>query len=188
MRCSPQASLPRLSFHRLVRQAASRIAPSLACLIFFSLAAHAQTGVYAAFSASDLQVPNLGWQYGPTFGLYHDMWHAPFVGVGFDARVTLLGSGNVDMGFIGPHVQFHPHVLPIKPYVEGLIGAGKVSLGGGAPIDKTAFDYEAVFGADYTILPRIDWRVAELSFGGFSGVIDNPSPRTLSTGLVLRLP
>jgi hypothetical protein len=162
----------------------------LGCLLLFSVAAHAQTGVYAAFSASDLEVPNVGWQYGSTFGIYHDAWHFPFVGVGLDARATLLGSGNhtVDMGFIGPHVQLHPHVLPLMPYVEGLVGAGNVSLGGGAPIDKTAFAYEGVVGVDWTILPHIDWRVAELSFSGFSNVIDNPSPRTLSTGLVVRLP
>jgi hypothetical protein len=183
MRCFPQAL-----YLRFVLRFPGRVALLLGCLIFFSLAAPAQTGVYVAFSASDIQVPNVGWQYGPTFGIYHDAWHFPLVRIGVDARATLLGSGAVDMGFIGPRLELHPHVLPITPYVEGLVGVGHVSLGGGAPIDQTAFDYEGVVGADWTILPRLDWRVAEFSCGGFTGVTDNPSPRTISTGLVVRLP
>lgn len=157
-------------------------------VLCFAIGAQAQTGIYVAFGGSDLQVPSVGWQYGPTFGVYHDAWHFPFVRVGLDARATFLGSGAVDMGFIGPHVQIHPHVLPFMPYVEGLVGAGKVNIGGGASIDQTALAYEGVVGVDWTVLPHVDWRVAELSFGGFSGVADNPTPRTLSTGLVVRLP
>jgi hypothetical protein len=163
----------------------------LGCLIFFAIAARAQTGIYATFDASDFETPNVGWQYGPTFGLYHDMWHAPFLGVGFDARATLLGSGTTKafMGLVGPHVQLHPHVVPIMPYVEGLVGGGQVNVGQGvATVDKTAVAYEGVVGVDWTILPRVDWRVAEYSFGGFSSLNGSISPRTVSTGLVVRLP
>ncbi|HEX5236828.1 MAG TPA: hypothetical protein VFW25_16025 [Silvibacterium sp.] len=164
---------------------------SFSFILFSAAHAWAQTGVYAEFSGSNIEVPNVGWQYGPTFGLYHDAWHFPFVRVGLDARATLLSSSTatVDMGFIGPRLQIHPHVLPFMPYVEGLVGAGKVDLGGGtATIKQTALAYEGVAGVDWTILPHVDWRVAEFSIGGFSGVIDNPSPRTLSTGIVVRLP
>lgn len=183
MRCSP-CSLR--AFFRL------RIALLLGFLVFFSVAARAQTGVYATIDASDFQTPNVGWQYGPTFGLYHDIVHAPFVRLGFDARATLLGSGSTKayMGLVGPHVQIHPHVIPVKPYGEVLIGAGHVNVGQGfAKTDETAFAYEGVIGADWTIFPHIDWRVIEYSFGGFSGSnVGDVSPRTLSTGLVLRLP
>jgi hypothetical protein len=186
MRCSLEGSL-----HRLIHLIPGRIVLLLGCLLICSLSARAQTGIYATFNASDFQTPNVGWQYGPTFGLYHDFLHVPLLGVGFDARATLLGSGSTkaDMGLIGPHVQLHPHVVPFMPYVEGLIGAGEVRVGQGvAAVDKTAFAYEGVVGVDWTILPRVDWRVAEVSFGGFSSLNGIVSPRTFATGLVVRLP
>lgn len=163
---------------------------SFCFLVLNAAHAHAQTGVYAEFSGSDLHLPNVGWEYGPTFGIYHDAWHFPFVRAGLDARATLLDSGDVtvDMGYIGPRLEIHPHVLPFMPYVEGLVGGGNVRLDGGVRIDQTALAYEGVAGVDWTILPHLDWRVAEFSIGGFSGVMDNPTPRTLSTGIVVRLP
>lgn len=168
-----------------------RTALLLACMIGFALPGTAQTGVYAMFSASDFQSAGVGRQYGPSFGLYHDMWHLPVVHAGFDVRATLLGSGSTKayMGLVGPHLQIHPHVLPLMPYVEGLVGAGNVQVGGaGSMVSKTAVAYEGVVGIDWTILPRIDWRVIEFSAGGFSSLNASIAPRTLSTGLVLRLP
>lgn len=182
-------NLSQVPLRRLARFFRLRIALFLGCLLLLPMAARAQTGIYATIGASDFQTPNVGWQYGPSFGLYHDSLHFPFVRVGFDARATLLGSGstNAYSGFIGPHIQIHPHVIPLMPYVEGLIGAGHVNVGQGfATTDKTAFAYEGVIGADWTLLPHLDWRVAEFSFGGFTGVA-NVTPKTLSTGLVLRL-
>jgi hypothetical protein len=38
------------------------------------------------------------------------------------------------------------------------------------------------------VLPRLDWRVVEFSYGGLSALNGTLNPRTLSTGLVLRLP
>ena len=86
-------------------------------------------------------------------------------------------------------MQIHPHVIPLMPYGEVLIGAGHVNVGEGfAKTDQTAFAYEGVIGADWTIFPHLDWRVVEYSFGGFTDLHAQVSPRTLSTGLVLRLP
>lgn len=184
MRCLPRPLNP---IHRFP----FRIALLLACLIGFALPSMAQTGVYAMFSTSDFQSPGVSRQYGPSFGLYHDMWHLPVVHAGFDLRATLLGSGSTKayMGLIGPKVQIHPHVLPLMPYVEGLVGAGDVQVGGaGSAVSKTAVAYEGAIGIDWTILPRIDWRVVEFSAGGFASLNASVSPRTLSTGLVLRLP
>lgn len=168
-----------------------RLALIASFLAFFSLAASAQTGVYAEFSASDFNTPNVGRQYGPTFGLYHNVWRPPFLGIGFDARATLLGSGDTKayMGFVGPRLQLRPRVIPLMPYVEGLVGAGNVHVGEGvAVVDKTAIAYEGAVGVDWTIFPRLDWRVIEYAAGGFSSINASISPRTLSTGLVLRLP
>ncbi|HEV2464154.1 MAG TPA: hypothetical protein VGT04_10135 [Acidobacteriaceae bacterium] len=184
MRRSPRS-------HQPIHRFPFRIALLLACMVGFALPGRAQTGVYAMFSASDFQTPNVSRQYGPTFGVYHDMWSLPVVHAGVDLRATLLGSGSTKAytGMIGPKLQLHPHVLPLMPYVEGLVGAGDVQVGEGvAVIDKTAIAYEGVAGVDWTILPRIDWRVVEFAAGGFSSLNASVSPRTLSTGLVVRLP
>jgi hypothetical protein len=86
-------------------------------------------------------------------------------------------------------VEVHPHLIPVKPYAEVLIGAGQVEYGQGtAHTDSTKFAYQLLGGVDMTILPRIDWRVAEFSFGGFSALGDSFHPKTLSTGVVFRLP
>lgn len=174
--------LSRLPFQMLVL---------LACLAGLVIPSHAQTGVYAEFSTSNFNSPGIGRQFGPTFGFYHEIWHPPFFRVGFDARASLLGSGSrkAYMGLIGPQVQIHPRVLPFMPYVEGLVGAGDVNVGqGGSIISKTALAYEGVVGLDWTIFPRLDWRVVEFSAGGFGNLNASVSPRTWSTGLVLRLP
>lgn len=168
-----------------------RAALLLACLVALAASSRAQTGIYAEFSTSNFHSPGIGRQYGPTFGLYHEVFHPPFLRIGFDARASLLGSDShkAYMGMIGPQLQLHPRVLPVMPYVEGLVGAGNVNVGqGGSFISKTAFAYDGVIGLDWTILPRLDWRVVEFSAGGFGGTGAGISPRTWSTGLVLRLP
>lgn len=150
----------------------------------------AQVGVYAGFAASDYHVANVGWQYGPVFGVYFQPWAAPLVRAGVDVRASLLGSGNekVDSVLVGPRVQLHPHVLPLMPYAEILIGGGHVNLGeGSAATNKTAVEYQVAGGIDMTIFPRLDWRIAEYSWGSVQNVGD-VKPSTITTGLVLRLP
>lgn len=172
-------------------QLPARAALVLGCLIFCSLAASAQTGVYAEFSTSDFNGAGAGRHNGATFGLYHNVLRPPFLGIGFDVRATLLGSGDTKayMGFAGPRLQLRPRVIPLMPYVEGLVGAGNVHVGGGGnAFSNTAVAYEGVAGLDWTILPRLDWRVVEYSAGGFASSDASIAPRTWSTGLVLRLP
>jgi hypothetical protein len=153
-------------------------------------AARAQAGVYAGFAASDYHVPNVGWQYGPLFGVYYQPWGAPFLRAGLDVRASLLGSGSekVDSILVGPRVQIHPHVVPVMPYAEILIGGSHVNVGqGSAVIDKTGAEYQVVGGIDMTIFPRLDWRIAEVSWGSVQNAGD-VKPATVTTGLVLRLP
>jgi hypothetical protein len=152
--------------------------------------ARAQAGVYAGFAASNYHTPNVGWQYGPVFGVYFQPWAAPFVRAGLDVRASLLGSGNakLDSVLVGPRVQIHPRVVPLMPYAEILIGGGHVNLGqGSAAVDKTGAEYQVVGGIDMTIFPRLDWRIAEYSWGSVQSVGD-VKPSTVTTGLVLRLP
>lgn len=174
-----------------MRSSVTRLAFLLGCFFYLTIGAQAQTGVYATFSASDFDAPNVSWQYGPTFGIYHDFFHFPFIGAGLDARATLTGfnTSEIYSGFAGPTIQLHPAILPIKPYVEVLAGAGHVKVGQGlAATNQTAFSYEGVAGLDWTILPRIDWRVVDFAYQEFTNLSVHATPRTVSTGIVLRLP
>jgi hypothetical protein len=164
----------------------------LCFLLFgFALPASAQIGLYGTFSAANFNVPNTGWQYGSTFGIYDNHWSIPFFALGVDGRGTVVGTGSTSIvsGLVGPRLVFKPHVLPIMPYVEGLVGAGHAEAGeGSARSSATKFEYNFVGGVDYTFFPRLDWRVVEFSYGGLSSFPTSFNPRTLSTGIVFRLP
>ena len=174
-----------------------RFAPLL--LLVLALGAMAQVGVYGEFSAAKINRPNTDWIYGPTLGAYYDPWHVPFLGAGIDLRAAFLGTGSttLDSGLAGPRLVFIPHALPFQPYAEALIGVGHTRFGQGiAKQTNTDFEYQFLGGLDITILPRIDWRVVEFSYGGVSGLgrsLDpkmgsSLNPKTISTGLVVRLP
>lgn len=157
----------------------------------FSLPAVAQIGIYGEFSAADFNVPNTGWQTGTTFGIYDNHWTVPFFALGVDGRGAVVnGDGaSIASGLVGPRLVFKPHVLPVMPYVEGLVGAARADAGeGSAYSSSTRFEYNVVAGLDYTFFPRLDWRVVEFSYGGLPGFSGTFNPRTLSTGVVFRLP
>ncbi len=155
---------------------------------------HAQIGVYGEFSAADFNVPNVGWQYGTTFGIFdNDLFKIPFFALGVDGRGTVVnGDGaSIASGLVGPRLVFKPHVLPVMPYAEALVGAGRAEAGrqgSAAYTSATKFEYNFVGGLDYTFFPRLDWRVVEFSYGGLSSFNGSFNPRTLSTGIVFRLP
>jgi hypothetical protein len=151
----------------------------------------AQTGVYVDFSAAKPNVAPRNWLYGPTFGAYFDHGHLIFLSTGLDIRGSDLSSGSSSLvsGLVGPRLVLRPHILPLMPYVEALAGAGHASYGPAtARIDGTKFEYQFLGGVDLTILPRIDWRVVEFSYGGFSGLNTSFNPKTISTGIVVRIP
>ncbi len=165
----------------------------LLSLLFFcaALPACAQIGVYGSFSASNFRVPNTGWEYGTTFGIYDNRFSIPFFALGLDGRGTVVGSGSNSTwsGLAGPRLVFKPHILPVMPYVEALVGVGHADVGeGSAETSATKFEYNFVGGIDYTFFPRLDWRVVEFSYGGLSNFNGDFNPRTLSTGIVFRLP
>lgn len=156
-----------------------------------SIAAQGQNAVYGAFSASDYRLPNVPWKTGGMFGFYADPFGVPFVKAGVDLRVSLIGSGTetVDSYMGGLRVQIHPHLVRLMPYGEALIGGAHVNVGqGSANTNKTGAEYQLVGGADFTILPHIDWRVVDYSWGNVFNVGETIHPQTLSTGLVVRLP
>jgi hypothetical protein len=166
--------------------------PLLLVLTLGTLSARAQVGVYATFSAGKYDLANTGWVYGPTLGVYDDAFHFPLVSFGFDARASILGSGGstqLTSGMVGPRISAHLPLIPLKPYVEGLVGASHVVAGQGtAHTDDLFLQTGVTAGADLTIFPRLDWRVAEYSYSRFPGLDNGVNQKSLSTGLVLRLP
>ena len=195
---TPGASFVRMKFIRPALRFTSWTV--LTAALSAALPAKAQLGLYANFGAAKLNRGSSDWIYGPGFGAYVDHGHFLFLSTGIDLRGEVLGIGNstkFDAGYIGPRVVFRPHVLPIMPYVEGLVGAGHVELptsslpnaiNTGGSTSGTKFSYQFVGGVDYTILPRIDWRIAEFSYGGLSILNSSINPKTISTGIVIRLP
>lgn len=175
---------------------------ALGLVIASARPANAQLGVYANFTAAKVNGSNSDWIYGPSFGGYLDHGHLIFLSTGIDVRGEILGTGSstkFDAGYIGPRLAFRPHVLPIKPYVEGLVGVASAqvpisvppyasSASGSPTTSATRFSYQFVGGVDYALLPRIDWRVAEFSYGGLSILDGSIHPKTISTGIVVRLP
>jgi hypothetical protein len=159
--------------------------------LFAPLCLHAQLGLYGAFTAQNLGGPNNnGYDlYGGTFGGYLASGRLAILSVGIDLRGSFSRSSGAsfDTGSIGPRIALNTHILPIHPYIEGTVGLGHVDFTGAG--GATKFEYQVLGGLDFTILPRIDWRVAEYSYGALS-TIDNYNyrPKSLSTGLVLRLP
>lgn len=162
-----------------------------------SHAAGAQTAIYAEFTGGKVSAAGAPWMYGPTIGLYHDNGLG-LIALGYDVRGSFLRRGDqngtnsnasLNALSIGLRAAVTPHVLPIKPYVEALVGYGGLTVGqGGSRESASHATYQFLGGVDLTFLPRLDWRVVEFSYGRLSGLGDTYAPKTLSTGLVFRLP
>jgi hypothetical protein len=191
--------------------------PSLLRLFVFSLcvlgimssvAAHAQTGIYATFDASRRSSTNVflspptaadntatAWLYGPTVGFYYDFLHLGPVHLGSDVRGEFVHGGGFtrDSFLVGARLSVHPPLLPVKPYLQASVGLAhsKGIISGNYSNNP---EYQIAGGVDFTILPRIDWRVLEVGGGSLlnytygSGVNQTNNIVTFSTGIVFRLP
>jgi hypothetical protein len=171
----------------------------LSCILFTLLlfaagipGVHAQTAVYGQFSASRFNsnaVPIVNdWGYGGGFGLYSDFVKVPFGRVGGDIRVQFTRPASNTTLFsvlVGPRLEVHPHVISINPYAEFLFGGGHFSYGNNAP-STTQFDWRALGGVEKTVLPHLDWRIIEVSYGQLNTYSGRLRPVTFSTGVVLR--
>src|ERR1700760_4310214 len=172
--------------------------PRLHCVLFALLlfaigipAAQAQTAVYGQFSAAhfnNIPVAN-EWGYGGGFGLYSDFQKIPFGKVGVDVRMQFVRPADnttLFSGLVGPRIALHPKVVPLNPYAEFLFGGGHFTYGNNSP-STTQFDWRATGGLDKTVLPRLDWRVIEVSYGQLNTFSGHLHVVTLTTGIVLRL-
>jgi len=164
-----------------------RIALLMLMTVGLAEAAHAQVGIYGTFTGTKLDTTSAPWIYGGTVGFYRDHGLG-LIAAGFDARGEFVQRKETSLksGLVGIRLAVTPHVLPIKPYVEGLVGVGNVSVAQGS--STTAFEYKVLGGVDWTFFPRLDWRVVEFGYGGFTGDASGVHPTTLSSGLVFRLP
>ncbi|CAN5435890.1 hypothetical protein BH10ACI4_BH10ACI4_19750 [soil metagenome] len=176
--------------------------------LFSAATADAQVGVYGKLDLTHF-TNNTNkaseWFYGPGIGVYDNFLHVGPVQLGADLRGNyLFGSKDKYRSLLGGvRVAVKPPLLPIRPYVEGLVGmAGTKSTQSGSfntassvsfsSTFSTKFAYQIIGGLDWTILPHLDLRVAEVGYGRVSAVSSGVNPpsssiTTLSSGIVLRL-
>ena len=154
--------------------------------------ANAQTALYGQFSASRFNnnaVPIVNeWGYGGGFGLYSDFVKVPFGRVGADIRFQFTRPASNTTLFstlVGPRLEVHPHIISLNPYAEFLFGAGHFTYGNNSP-STTQFDWRALGGVEKTVLPHVDWRMIEVSYGQLNTYSGRLRPVTFSTGVVLR--
>lgn len=150
----------------------------------------AECGLHASFSAAAASVLKPNWQFGATPGLYCDSWKTPWSHAGFDLRLPLLGSGNTKLqsGLAGVRLRLDKVGFGFRPYGEVLIGGSHVtSIDASSAIHGNHFQHELLVGVDRKVSPRVDWRLAEISWGRITHTGHPPFPlTTVSTGLVLR--
>jgi hypothetical protein len=173
-----------------------------------TVSAGAQIAIYGKLDATHFNNnanKTSAWFYGPGLGVYYDFAHAGPIAVGADLRGDYLFSSNDRYRsiLVGARVAVKPPLLPIRPYVEGLIGAagtkstqdGTFNTSSSVSFSNTfgtKFAYQILGGVDVTVLPHVDVRLAELGYGHVSAVSSaSNSPASsvfsFSTGLVLRL-
>lgn len=166
---------------------------ALACTVKTS----AQTGVYGAFTGSDLSSIKAPYPYtqstsvkvvGGTFGIYNNFVHAGPVRLGIDLRGNILDSKGrkLNSGLGGLRVEFRAPAVPLRPYLQALAGVGDTNFGSGS-ITTTGFMYQFLGGLDLNFFPRLDWRVIEIGGGALHARNTNYPLATISTGIVLRL-
>jgi len=177
------------------------IAAALLAASTFSTA-HAQIGVYGKFNAVKVSPgpSNLyfsqGWFKGPGGGVYFNLVHLGPLSLGGDVRGDYLYNSPDkyrDVLF-GVRVGAKAPLIPIRPYAQFSAGLGSSSqpTTGGSKYNNK-FQYWIIGGVDHTILPHIDWRVAEIGYGHMTGIssgtpVAGSNLFTIGTGVVVRLP
>jgi hypothetical protein len=158
--------------------------PLLLALITTALQAQAKLAVYGTFGGEKSGLPNIGWTTAETFGLYVGVAKLGPLAFSVDGRADL--SSKIKSGLVGPRLAVRLPAIPIKPYAEVLIGASTYATFPDGLKDNGQFASRAVFGADSSVLPHLDWRVVDFSYG-LNQSANGDHAKTISTGLVLRL-
>lgn len=191
-------------------------------LLLAPLSAMAQVGIYGEFSSTHIPSPLEPQIYGVTFGGYVDKSlfpKMPFLTLGPDLRLTLQsGTAGPNAGgsapaqsilfaSAGPRLAFRLPFAGLRPYVEGLAGAGNSQIGevyndaysdthpgvfanSGNKNGGASFAGQILGGVDWRVKPRVDWRVVEFGYTPTIlsvGTNRSYSLETLSTGIVVRI-
>ena len=154
---------------------------------------------------------------GGTGGVYYDFWKLGPVKLGADLRGSILttkrgayvnfdgGGARIYSALGGVRAVFHTPVAPLKPYIEGAAGLGRSDYGllyngagvtsnsivGNSTVLRNNFQYQFFAGLDIKVLPIMDYRVAELGYGGldpFGTYSHNYPIKSVSMGFVFHLP
>jgi len=146
---------------------------------------------------------------GGTGGIYYDFLKLGPVKLGADLRGSILTTkrgANVNFNDSGTRIYsalggvravFHTPIAPLKPYIQGSVGLGRSDYGlsnttsSGQVILYNNFEYMGLAGLDIKLLPIMDWRVAELGYGGLNpfGTYGHNYPiKQVSMGFVFHLP
>lgn len=159
------------------------ILPLVVILLFSTnLDAQARFAIYGTGGGEKSGLPNQDWTGAGTFGFYYGLLHAAIFDISVDARGDL--SSDIKSGFLGPRVAVKLPVVPIKPYGEFIFGVSTYSTPAHLPVPND-FAYRYVLGLDTTILPHVDWRVADFSYA-INNSANGTHAKTLSSGLVIR--
>lgn len=147
---------------------------------------------------------------GGTGGVYYDFLKLGPVKLGADLRGSILTTKRgayVNFNGPGAHIysalggiraSFHTPLAPLKPYIQVSAGLGRSDYGlftagtvNGQTVIHNNFEYEGLAGLDIKLLPILDWRVAELGYGGLTpfGTYGHNYPiKQVSMGFVFHLP
>ena len=174
-------------------------------LLLSASASSAQLGIYGKFDVphySDQSSGSAasGWYHGGGVGIYDDFLHLGPVHLGADLRGDFASRDSYHLRSVagGLRVAGKLPLIPLRPYVEGLVGVGGTQYTGalaagisGSPYNNK-FLYEALGGLDITIFPHLDFRAVEIGVGRQSGTGSGSSAGAatlvlISSGLVLRL-
>jgi hypothetical protein len=155
-------------------------------LVSSNLRAQARFAIYGTGGGEKTEINNEGWSIASTFGFYYGFAHLGPVALSADARGDL--SRNMDSGLFGPRIALALPYFPLKPYFEVLGGISSYNTQGGGSKDTTSGNYRWVGGIDSTILPHLDWRIADYSYSGGGITQGNITrhPQSLTSGLVIR--
>ena len=147
-----------------------------------TLHAQAKFAIYGTGGGEKTGIVNQNdWNTAATFGFYYGIYHVGPLDLSADARADL--SSNIKSGLLGPRLAFHLPIIAVKPYAEVLVGGSTYpNTPSGLSISNKIVG-RVVGGVDTAILPHLDWRMIDYSYGLNSAASHQ---QTISTGLVLR--
>jgi hypothetical protein len=155
----------------------------LLAIVTTNLQAQARLAIYGTAGTERSGLPYNPWKLAGTFGLYVQIFKLGPVYISADGRGDL--SSQIHSGLGGPRLAIKLPVLPIKPYGEILFGVASYPQTTAGIQYSNDFAYRYVLGLDSTILPHIDWRVVDFSYGINTSSVGTHA-ESITSGLVIR--